>query len=268
MSDKLNKTNILYKYVDTESAKKIIESNSVAFSYPDSFNDPFELSSSYFHAKPEFMHVSRGIAKGLNKIRSMTYGILCLTKSNNNPLMWAHYSDAHEGMVLGIRVNFDDFTDPNRNVIPVQYGNVIYSQTKPNHPYYSWPQGKSSTQLEKFDHSLLERLQREFLYKPLCWAYEEEVRVVKALSLQPKTGQIRLGRNKFNIVENIKGKKIVLYKLPEDCIKQVYLGLRSEFKEKSKEELLRSLGMVGKNVDFFQCVQSDSTYEIHVEEIR
>lgn len=39
---------ILYKYVDLNTVKLILENHSLKFSCPDEFNDPFELSTILF----------------------------------------------------------------------------------------------------------------------------------------------------------------------------------------------------------------------------
>jgi len=103
--------------------------------------------------------------------------------------MWAHYGDNHRGMVIGIDSARADFHNEETCVLPAQYGSIIYSNSKPVHAYHRSDsfeviQGR----LKRFQPNVLEALQRSFLHKSSEWAYEEEVRVVKAESVLTEAG--------------------------------------------------------------------------------
>jgi hypothetical protein len=77
---------ILYKYVSFDGGCEILGGASIAFSNPWDFNDPFEMASSHgILPKSNFAPI---VLKSMME-RS---GVLSLTRSPLNPLMWAHYA--------------------------------------------------------------------------------------------------------------------------------------------------------------------------------
>jgi len=115
-------------------------------------------------------------------------GILCLTRSPMNPLMWAHYGVNHTGIVIGYEIPpEDDFFNSNeRSIITAEEGSVIYSQTKPNFELNN----KNKELVKKIrdltiirsqyiENDVRNALRNFFLYKHSVWSYEEEVRIVK-----------------------------------------------------------------------------------------
>lgn len=212
---------ILYKYVDLDTAKTIMEKSTVKFSKPSSFNDPFELTSLFYDSVgPRNQHFLKYLAA------SDSYGILSLTRNPLNPLMWAHYAKGkkhsenkaieldhdnnfHAGMVFGIDVELAGLNSYGRNVIPAKFGSVIYTSTKPRHAfenseYHNLYEGSEYT----FKPELLEALQRIFLYKSSHWSYEEEVRVVRNVCCEPFKQIIEIDRL---------------------SIKEVYIGFRNAY---------------------------------------
>src|SRR5512133_2548889 len=99
---------ILYKYVNYDVGLRILENNSIAFSSPNNFNDPFELAASYpsvrseNYAVPQLEMMRRDLKK---EVWAKNTGILSLTRSPLNPLMWAHYGEEHTGFVIGLDVS-------------------------------------------------------------------------------------------------------------------------------------------------------------------
>lgn len=210
---------ILYKYVDLKTANLIFKHSTVKFSKPTSFNDPLELTSLFYDSME-----SRNTQRTKHIAASDSYGILSLTRTPLNPLMWAHYSkgkkysvkdvieldhnnNSHAGIAFGIDVELAGFNNTACNLIPAKYGNVIYTSTKPKHPYenseyLSLYEGEEYS----FKPELLEMLQRVFLYKSAHWSYEEEVRVVRNVCCEP-----------FNEIQQ----------LNRSCFKEVYIGIRN-----------------------------------------
>lgn len=219
---------ILYKYVSYDAGLKILESNSIGFSQPSNFNDPFELEAAYpaeTVSDPIQAVLSRMRLWGKKHTWKQNTGILSLTRQPLNPLMWAHYCVSHTGMVLGIDCTIDEFTSEIKNLIPVQYGSVIYTDNKPNHHYLSTTiQPLEVGGTFSFSPQHLERLQRMFLFKPMCWSYEEEVRVVKCLKGIQNNKDIASGS--FTELK-VCGRPIYLLTLPKGAIKEVFLGVRS-----------------------------------------
>ena len=105
-----------------------------------------------------------------------------------------------------------------------------------------------------------EKLQRTFLQKPACWAYEEEVRVVKCLS-DRKDGTNQSGT--FVEVE-LPNKTLYCYTLPDGAIKEVYLGMRHHFLMSSSAAKagLNEYRGIYPELSFYGCRLSRTTWDI------
>ncbi|MEK6305805.1 MAG: DUF2971 domain-containing protein [Pantoea dispersa] len=235
---------ILYKYTDMNTANIILEHSSLKFSRAISLNDPFELCGMYYESSnPEIKQDDRYIAA------SNLYGILSLTRNPLNPLMWAHYgkgSDtntksilSHAGLVFGIDVNEAELNSSQINVLPAKYGSIIYTATKPKHPFSDSENHVVFQTNMQFNPNYLEALQRMFLYKSSHWSYEEEVRVVRSM---------------------IYGECTEVQKVNRSCFKEVYIGFRST---KNKDELLRlsdKISMHLPNCKIYVCDHDQSEW--------
>ncbi|AAW85851.1 hypothetical protein VF_1356 [Aliivibrio fischeri ES114] len=145
------------------------------------------------------------ISQVLLKAR-VNHRVLSLTREPLNPLMWAHYTNSYEGVVIEFdsivsQLNSDEF------VIPASKGDMIYTRTKPTN------NDSSSYQCE-FLNNTEEILKRTFLFKSQDWSYEEEVRVV---------GELQLKRSLFK-TELINGRLMSMYSFPKGSITAVYIG--------------------------------------------
>lgn len=232
---------ILYKYYGYEAGLKALESQQLGFRKPKNFNDPFELSFLSNSDGPQSKQAD--LKRVLDQLRD-TVAVLSLTRTANNPLMWAHYGQEHSGFVIGYDVSDDFLSSQDYNLIPVTAGDVVYTNTKS--PHILNPQimdriqniyrsGMGDDQQFR-EPETLALARKVFLIKHASWVYEEEVRVVKILdsmfqesfefqsdarrSHYSLTKQIEPGTS----VELIPGLSIFNFKVP---IKEVYLGLRN-----------------------------------------
>lgn len=217
---------ILYKYMSLLAATQVIKTSSVGFTHLEDFNDPFEATSFGFKNETDSIVTSQ-IAQTACKNRfSRGYAVLSLTRQPLNPLMWAHYGDSHQGVVIGIDVDEANFNSISDNFIPYQFGEIIYTATKPKNdldlisPEELMSIGKDIL----FDTDLFNLAKRAFLYKSLEWAYEEEVRVVKEVKSLNISYHFAEGIiEDFNIIR-IGGRPLYCFSIPKSSIKEVYLG--------------------------------------------
>lgn len=217
---------ILYKYMSLSGAMKAIETSSIGFTHLEDFNDPFECTSFGFKENSDFK-VSPQIAQNACRNRfSRGYAVLSLTRQPLNSLMWSHYGDSHQGVVIGIDVNEAKFNSLSNNFIPYQFGEVIYTKTKPQNDLdiISAEELKGIGENISFEGNIFNLAKRAFLYKSLDWAYEEEVRVVKevrSLKASYYTSEGVFGD--FNKI-TIAGRPLYCFSIPKSSIKEVYLG--------------------------------------------
>jgi len=123
----------IYQYVSYDTAIKIIEGNCLYYSPPNSFNDPFDLTSglldtsiseealiklisdgfitseaekqkliAYNLSNPDLIPTI--FAKTLDETKSKI-GITCFSKSYLKTLMWSHYANKHTGICFGFSFN-------------------------------------------------------------------------------------------------------------------------------------------------------------------
>lgn len=98
---------ILYKYVANPDF--ILKDGYIRATQLSALNDPFEANycENGLRKLAQELNYSHGIDTDLceylhkNKNR---VGVICLTESKENLLMWSHYADEHKGCVLGFRV--------------------------------------------------------------------------------------------------------------------------------------------------------------------
>lgn len=83
------------------------------------FNDPFDLSSYPAEKRDNpIASIFGGLRTwGKNLIRREQTGILSMTRTPTNPLIWAHYADQHCGMVIGIDAVAAGLADEQSNLI-------------------------------------------------------------------------------------------------------------------------------------------------------
>lgn len=134
----------------------------------------------------------------LSRIQTIdsTYGILSLTKTNKNLLMWAHYADDHRGAVIELGLD-DEFLyqdDPNRKFARA----VQYSTKRATIP---------------IDEDIL---MEHFFVKSPEWRYEQEFRVIRRLE------------HADDVIKPDDDLAIHLFTMPPEYIKHVFIGVRTE----------------------------------------
>jgi hypothetical protein len=236
---------ILYKYYGYNSGLAALKSSQLGFRTPEKFNDPFELTyldNIHETSGPEL--ISQQWRDSLRTLRS-SVGVLSLTRTPTNPLMWAHYGEDHTGFVIGYDVSSEFFTGSKYNLVSVDQGDVIYTSSKEplsltinmkDQLTQVFLASRLSTIPLQKTRELATILRRVFLIKPSCWSYEEEVRVVKMIDDYSMTVEERhlnaLTRNRplgrevapGHSVVTVEGLRIFEHRVP---IKEVYLGLRN-----------------------------------------
>jgi Protein of unknown function (DUF2971) len=253
---------ILYKYVSLEAGRKILESHAIAFSQPKDFNDPFDMPS-----HPDVPDSDPIFGPFRKLIKDCAWaektGILSLTRSPVNPLMWAHYADKHRGLVLGIDVRAARLTDEKSNLVPAQFGSVIYVSRRDATPLISTPDEPLTVGANHhFPVGHYETFQRVFLHKSLYWAYEEEVRVLKCLDgIEGRNAQTPSGS--FQVLTS-GGRKYFLYSLPAGSIRELYIGIRAPTE---MDSFFLSARQHNPNLTVYECTLDDGALTVGFEKL-
>lgn len=133
------------------------------------------------------------------RVTNKIVGVLSLTDTPNNELMWAHYANSHDGFAVGL--------DPDSGFFQPKAGephlcgelmNVQYSDTRP---------------VVFVDPGKLDIPKEIFFTKTTKWSYENEWRMIKKLEMADQ-------------VIEVSGKKIHLFEVPSDAIKEVIFGTK------------------------------------------
>lgn len=219
---------ILYKYVSFEAGLKILEKCALGFSHLEDFNDPFEATALGLTEGSISQAVRFGVCR--NRL-SRKYAVLSLTRAPLNPLMWSHYGDCYKGMVIGIDTVKAGFENDEQYIIPAHRGEIIYVNTAPKATNNINDEdlmaiGDSSVMSWKKHERFLKHA---FLYKSVCWAYEEEVRIVKNISSANFT--YHYSSKKEEIIDGLvwnrlqlETRPIYLRDIPEEAFMEIYIG--------------------------------------------
>ena len=241
-----NTQQILYKYLDIVGAFSLLQNHTFKLTQPNKLNDPFEFMPGGYRGdtvderyrrayellfqekyrlrlnekkgqnysseewptvvknfpKEEVLSLANAVFDEMQRRDwtpwvgqiSQYYGITCFSKTYDNILMWSHYAAQHKGIVVGFETTNLSELHP-----------VIYSTERCKIPLSSVCNEEARKQ------SMIDVMTT----KEACWHYEDEWRMVHKLPSISPNG---------------------LYLLPFDsnCIKEVYIGIRTEEKERQK----------------------------------
>lgn len=234
--------NTIYQYRSIN--KYLIDSlktNTLFFSNPFDFNDPFECRPAQFVAKANDVKIYKkfllnsefqqniDFAKNLkpdlhtagwllqaNHNMSKKIGVSCFTTKCDDVLMWSHYADSHKGICLII----DTLSDPEfiGNIRKVKYVKIR----------------------EKFNYLRTPDMIYDFFSKKyIKWKYEDEVRIFK----------LEKGPHSFK----------------KELIKGVIFGCNTSVRQKNK--IRKILIANGYTCEFYQAITSYNDYSFKIDKI-
>ncbi|UQA50935.1 DUF2971 domain-containing protein [Vibrio sp. ED002] len=167
----------------------------------------FDMGTDELIEEVMWMLSSDNVAKEINRLFSDTFGILSLTRSNRNLLMWSHYASSMTGYVIEFDESNDFFHRPNILGQSTNLQSIKYSEIR------QIPNIVKCGGLDLLCH------------KPIDWAYEQEERMfISNMHSDFKVGNL-----------DTFGNDIYLYPIPRDAIKAIYFGCR--MKETLKREI-------------------------------
>lgn len=179
------------------------------------------------------------LSEQVQTISAGTTGCLSLSATEKNILIWSHYSQNHEGFVIGF--------DGNHEYFGQKVHKIRYSDTRPYHD-----PTRSSNSAEIF-HT-----------KSKDWEYEQEYRKCEALT----EGFTLENGNMFSPYsdenkENTDKNKIFLFDYPKDSISSIILGWKSnECLKKSILEIIKNHNLKG--VQLLRASPHKFKYEMEI----
>ncbi|HEG43954.1 MAG TPA: DUF2971 domain-containing protein [Phycisphaerales bacterium] len=235
--------NVLYKYCGQRGIEIILRTLELKLPYISDVNDPYECSpifncpddktaiEEYYlfrlklkgitppadyrqkikhdEMREKFIDGAKESLKSVNE----TSSLLSVSKTANNPVMWAHYTEQHKGAVIGI--DFDNvFPDTNRP------SKLVMHPIKPS---------KKRLKINVLSEFMLGELKKVPFTKSIDWKYEGEFRSVLPVEFMEGLRQIELAR-----LGDYDGKDAWFLKLNPASIKEVVFGLDTGSDLKSK----------------------------------
>ncbi len=264
--------NVLYKYCDPAGIERILEDLELKLPYISDVNDPYECKPHFYcptnktsiekhclyrlkcngrippvdfrqkinhdEMRKNFLDGAKESLRDINKISCL----LSVSKTANNPVMWAHYSSNHEGAVLGIDFN-NVFSDTHRP------SKLILHRVKPS---------KKRVKINVLAKSLEKKFKKVPRTKSIDWKYEKEFRAVLPVEFMEGLRQIKLTR-----LGDYDGKDTWFLKLNPASIREVVFGLNTDDKLKEKIRKLKEKQPDLQNIQLRQVTLS-KTYDFDI----
>ncbi|MDO8342658.1 MAG: DUF2971 domain-containing protein [Cellvibrio sp.] len=266
----------LYKYYEIKDfLPKILNGESLKFSCPFDFNDPFESRYCYQIDDSKdggrFIHekVKRHISNPSKRItesqriknrfkapRSLEdddvfnevirqVGVFCLSEVNDSILMWSHYANEHKGICIGF--------DTGKSMFQLAW-QVKYQE---EFPIILRPKDNEEILLNK-----------SLLTKAGCWSYEKEWRIIKrTLTLEEKNHSLRRGDlSDEDIRQLTNGRGPGDYSFPKEAIKEIYLGARIEAEQRIK--VIQYVRDANLNIPVYEARRNSHSYSLGFDPIK
>lgn len=237
---KLEKPKWLYKYYSNKDYNlDALENSYLYFTSPRDLNDPFDCMNNREHI------IMRG-GKEIKKHRD-NIGVCCFSLSNNNPLMWGHYTNNYKGFCVKYK-NESVLEDIE---IPIRSHASYLNKYEPSNRNLS----KAIEELEGYNlpkdtenriHIILKML-FEYCNKFIDWKYEKEYRAIS------------ISANNFN-------RK---FKIPKSEIEEIYIGHKmKELKPKFYNRLIQLVDKNYKDIKVFEVKPHPLVVKLDFQEIK
>ena len=236
---------VFYKYVSAERID-ILQNRLIRFTQPNALNDPFEARP-YFHTLGK-KELARSFADMIRQapirdpfpnLRERFYqlhntaGILSLSETPNNLLMWAHYAEGHTGFVLVLDGSHSFFKG----------NDSLLGFAKPERVEYRLELPRLAIE-DTYKEAVTSEI---FFVKGLDWKYEKEWRYLKFRADADKR------------IRNANKPDINFFRLPPKCVIGVILGCY-----RSKELQGKILALRRDDPEFGHLrIQQTRAYETH-----
>lgn len=217
-------SNLLYKYLDLNGAKIMLQSSNLMYANATTFNDPFDCHPSLIDFSNVPVDALRGwpadVIEDIESNRHINYRndlwICCLSKLYNSILMWSYYNK-HEGVCIGL--NMDKVAkciDVRYGMMATPYGRDVQYRDVVNKPNYYIDQ-------EDF-------FNYQVYTKAKAWEHEQEVRlfIYKPSAMYMGLLPFQRGKDSFD------NKEIRAFvPITPECFESIYLGVKidTEVKE-------------------------------------
>ena len=261
-----SKNDSLYKYFPIERIFDFIDNGLVRFTVPFVFNDPFEIMPIWVRHNWSPLPGEKNLFLGLDKENPLTYfGVLSLTDSPDNHLMWSHYTNSYKGFVIEF--------DKNHNFFKTNYTQTDFSLLR-KVTYTDKPpflNGTDKDNLISYRDNYMQKSKLDFTNYPFhlyftknnVWSYENEWRLLKFRDNADKV----IKANESNISSNptFDFENIHLFQIPFDAVKSIILGAAMSENKEFNEEIRNNEKL--KHIKLYHSMISVEKYSILFREM-
>lgn len=166
-----------------------------------------------------------------------SFGVLCLSDSNTNQLMWCHYGNSEKGICIGFDGNHEFFNGRTYK--------VIYSKNRPNVNKLIYNDQLSDDEIRIF-------VKKAMLSKNKIWKYENEYRVLMTL----------------DEMEFEKNKKVYLRAIPLDAISSITFGSRADYSAKRETFIAVHSRRELQHIKMWEILRNTNGYGYRLFELR
>jgi hypothetical protein len=148
-----------YHFLSSEYAIHDLERKMIRVSTLDTLNDPFELMPYLRYGSGKKIRHYMDVR---NKI-STEYGLLCFSRTWEEPLLWSYYADKHKGIAIGFEISGYEVFDIDYDPSPIRKQLNLTSDSAINEKlflelakvkYHKWEYEKESRLLLKLKNCI------------------------------------------------------------------------------------------------------------------
>ncbi len=261
-----SETDSLYKYFPIDRIFDFFDSGLIRFTVPFVFNDPFEIMPIY--VKHTWMEepFNKNFF-GLDSENPLSFfGVLSLTDSPCNQLMWSHYTNSYRGFVIEFDKNHDFFKNKFDTKGFSYCEKVIYADSPPTLNIYDneYLIELRDKYIKKEKIDLIKYPYKIYFTKNKVWQYENEWRLLRFRDnatkiIKPNNSTI--SSNPLYEFENIH-----LFDIPFSSVKSVIFGAALS-ENKKFNNFIRTNEKL-KHIRLFNSMISVEKYSIQFSEIK
>lgn len=244
-------SNLLYKYLDVNGAKMMLQSSNLMYANATTFNDPFDCHPSLIDFSNVPVDAHRGwpadVIEGIESNRHINYRndlwICSLSKVYNSILMWSYYNK-HEGVCIGLNM------DKVAKCIDVRYGMMAT-------PYGRDVQYRDVVNKPNYYRDRDDFFNYHVYTKAKAWEHEQEVRlfIYKPSPMFMSLLPFQHDRNEFD------HKEIRTFvRLSAECFESIYLGVKID--TGVKEDIIKLAKKLNPDIKVYQMHVNSSSFSV------
>ncbi|MDA0176068.1 DUF2971 domain-containing protein [Mesoflavibacter profundi] len=161
----------LFKFYGTSKyTLEALKNQYLYFSSPRDFNDPFDCMT---NRESYIMKGGKGITEHRNSI-----GVCCFTLTNENPLMWGHYTNNYQGICIKFK---NKKLLKNKNVAIKSHVSYLKNYQPANNELNQRKREIDEFEISQSDKDFIKKILTmlfEYCWKYYDWKYEKEYRAI------------------------------------------------------------------------------------------